>query len=52
VLETERGYRVGIARDREAVIELAAVAAGIERLLLRPASLEDVYFARTRGEAA
>jgi ABC-2 type transport system ATP-binding protein len=52
VLRTERGYRVGIARDREAVIELAAVAAGIERLLLRPASLEDVYFARTRGEAA
>ena len=52
VLETERGYRVGIARDREAVIELADVAAGIERLLLRPASLEDVYFARTRGEAA
>jgi ABC-2 type transport system ATP-binding protein len=52
VLRTERGYRVGIARDREAVIELATVAAGIERLLLRPASLEDVYFARTRGEAA
>jgi ABC-2 type transport system ATP-binding protein len=52
VLRTERGYRVGIARDREAVIELATVAAGIERLLLRPASLEDVYFARTRGGAA
>jgi ABC-2 type transport system ATP-binding protein len=52
VLRTERGYRVGIARDREAVIELATVAAGIERLLLRPASLEDVYFARTRAEAA
>jgi hypothetical protein len=34
------------------VIELATVAAGIERLLLRPASLEDVYFARTRGGAA
>ena len=49
VLRTDRGYRVGIAREREAVIELATVAAGIERLLLRPASLEDVYFARTRG---
>jgi ABC-2 type transport system ATP-binding protein len=49
VLETERGYRVGIARDREAVVELAAAAAGIERLALRPPSLEDAYFARTRG---
>jgi ABC-2 type transport system ATP-binding protein len=52
VLRTERGYRVGIARDREAVIELATAAPGIERLALRAASLEDVYFARTRGEAA
>ena len=52
VLQTERGYRVGIAREREAVIELATAAAGIERLLLRPASLEDVYFARTRAADA
>ena len=52
VLRTDRGYRVGIAREREAVIELATVAAGIERLLLRPSSLEDVYFARTRGAEA
>jgi ABC-2 type transport system ATP-binding protein len=52
VLQTERGYRLGIAREREAVIELATAAAGIERLLLRPASLEDVYFARTRAAAA
>jgi ABC-2 type transport system ATP-binding protein len=51
VLKTERGYRVGIARDREAVVELAAAAAGIERLALRPPSLEDAYFARTRGAA-
>jgi ABC-type multidrug transport system ATPase subunit len=52
VLQTDRGFRVGIARDREAVIELATAAAGIERLALRPASLEDVYFARTRGGMA
>jgi ABC-2 type transport system ATP-binding protein len=52
VLQTERGFRVGIARDRDAVIELATAAAGIERLALRPATLEDVYFARTRGSAA
>jgi len=51
VLQTERGFRVGIARDRDAVIELATAAAGIERLVLRPATLEDVYFARTRGSA-
>ena len=49
VLRTERGYRVGIVREREAVMELSLGAAGIDRLQLRPASLEDVYFARTRG---
>jgi ABC-2 type transport system ATP-binding protein len=49
VLQTERGYRVGIVREREAVMELSLGAAGIDRLQLRPASLEDVYFARTRG---
>jgi ABC-2 type transport system ATP-binding protein len=52
VLRTDRGYRVGIAREREAVMELSMAAAGIERLQLRPASLEDVYFARTRGADA
>jgi ABC-type multidrug transport system ATPase subunit len=52
VLRTERGFRVGIARDRDAVIELATSASGIQRLALRPASLEDVYFARTAGSAA
>ena len=52
ILQTDRGYRVGIARDRDAVIELAGSAGGIDRLLLRPASLEDAYFARTRGGAA
>ncbi len=52
VLRTDRGYRVGITREREAVMELSMAAAGIERLQLRPASLEDVYFARTRGAEA
>ncbi len=49
VLRTERGYRVGITGEREAVMELATTAPGIDRLALRPANLEDVYFARTRG---
>ena len=48
VLQTERGYRVGINGAREAVIELAGAAPGIERLVLRPATLEDAYFAHTR----
>jgi ABC-2 type transport system ATP-binding protein len=52
VLRTERGYRVGIIQERDAVMELSLAAAGIERLQLRPASLEDVYFARTRGGEA
>jgi ABC-2 type transport system ATP-binding protein len=51
VLRTERGFRVGISAEREAVLELATTAPGIERLALRPASLEDVYFLRTRGGA-
>jgi len=48
VLQTDRGFRVGIIGERDAVVELATAAAGIERLSLRPASLEDAYFARTR----
>jgi ABC-2 type transport system ATP-binding protein len=52
VLETDRGFRVGIRGERDAVVELATAASGIERLSLRPASLEDAYFARTREGAA
>jgi ABC-2 type transport system ATP-binding protein len=52
VLRTERGFRVGITGEREPVVELAAAADGIERLVLRPASLEDAYFARTVQGAA
>jgi ABC-2 type transport system ATP-binding protein len=54
VLRTGRGLRVGIAGERQAVVELAARAPGIDRFGLRPTSLEDVYFARTldAGEPA
>jgi ABC-2 type transport system ATP-binding protein len=48
---TARGFRVGLRGSREAVIELAGSAPGIERFALRPATLEDVYFALTRGPA-
>jgi ABC-2 type transport system ATP-binding protein len=46
---TERGFRVGLQNSREAVVELAGSAPGIERFALRPAMLEDVYFAKTRA---
>ena len=49
VVRTDRGFRVGLQNSREAVIELAGTAPGIERFTLRPAALEDVYFARTQG---
>ncbi len=43
----ERGWRVGLAA-RARVAELAGAASGITRLVLRPPTLEDVYFARTQ----
>jgi len=48
VLSTGRGLRVGITGERQAVVELAGQAPGIDRFTLRPTSLEDVYFARTQ----
>jgi hypothetical protein len=52
VLRTERGYRVGVGGPREPIVELAGAAPGIERLAIRPVTLEDAYFARTRDGAA
>ncbi len=52
VLRTDRGFRVGITGEREAVMELAASAPGIDRLAVRPATLEDAYFAHTQEGAA
>ena len=51
VLRTGRGIRAGITGQREPVVELAGGAPGIERFTLRPTTLEDVYFARTRDQA-
>ena len=50
-VRTERGFRIGLTGAREAVIELAGSAPGIERFALRPTTLEDVYFARTQRTA-
>jgi ABC-2 type transport system ATP-binding protein len=51
VLRTGRGFRVGITGERQAIVELAGAASGIDRFALRPTSLEDVYFAKTQGGA-
>ena len=50
-MRTERGFRVGLTGPRDAVIELAGSAPGIERFALRPTTLEDVYFALTQESA-
>jgi ABC-2 type transport system ATP-binding protein len=46
----ERGWRVGLRGSREIAAELAG-SPGIARLSVRPPTLEDVYFARTRPES-
>jgi len=51
-VRTERGFRIGLTGSREAVVELAGSAPGIERFALRPATLEDVYFTLTKDQAA
>jgi hypothetical protein len=52
LLATERGYRVGLRGEREAMVALTMAAPGIERLALRPPTLEDAYFAMTQPELA
>ena len=47
---TERGFRVGLRRVGVRPMELAAGARDIERLAVRPVTLEDVYFAKTDAE--
>jgi ABC-2 type transport system ATP-binding protein len=50
VRRTERGFRVGIAAGQAHPMEFAAGARDIERLSIRPGTLEDVYFAKTAPE--
>jgi ABC-2 type transport system ATP-binding protein len=49
-IKTERGYRLGIAGRRGTLAQLAGVAPALMRLTIRPATLDDVYFARTQGD--
>ena len=51
-VRTKRGFRLGLRGPREAVVELAGSAPGIDRFSLRPPNLEDVYFARTQPAAS
>jgi ABC-type multidrug transport system ATPase subunit len=46
-VRTDRGLRIGLTGERDAVIELAGTAPGILRFAIRPTTLEDVYFANT-----
>lgn len=48
-IRTERGYRVGIDGSREALAQLASFAPRFLRFTIRPATLEDVYFAQTQA---
>jgi ABC-type multidrug transport system ATPase subunit len=45
---TERGCRLGIVGSREGLTRLASVSPKLVRLTVRPATLDDVYFAMTQ----
>ena len=47
-IRTERGYRIGIAGERDGLAKLSGLAAGLVRFTIRPVTLDDVYFARTQ----
>jgi ABC-type multidrug transport system ATPase subunit len=51
-IRTDRGFRIGVSGSREQLARLAAAAPAWARLSIRPASLDDVYFARTQGARA
>ena len=50
---TPRGYRLGISGPHEEIARIVGAARDIARFTIRPATLEDVYFARTQeGDSA
>jgi ABC-2 type transport system ATP-binding protein len=51
-IKTGRGYRVGIVGRRDGLVKLGGLAPGVVRFTIRPATLDDVYFARTQGASA
>jgi ABC-2 type transport system ATP-binding protein len=48
VIKTERGYRVGIVGRRDRLAVLGSLSSGLIRFTVRPATLDDVYFAKTQ----
>ena len=50
LVTTDGGYRIGISGGHDRFATLAAAAPAGTRLTLRPATLDDVYFARTHGD--
>jgi ABC-type multidrug transport system ATPase subunit len=48
-IRTERGYRLGISGPRGELARTVGATPRITRFSIRPATLEDVYFARTQG---
>jgi ABC-2 type transport system ATP-binding protein len=51
LIRTPRGYRIGISGPHEELARIVGAAACITRFAIRPATLEDVYFARTQGSS-
>ena len=51
-IKTERGYRVGIVGARDGLAKLAGLVPGLVRFSVRPATLDDVYFAKTQGASS
>jgi ABC-2 type transport system ATP-binding protein len=45
---TGRGYRLGISGPHDELAKIVGAARGVARFTIRPATLEDVYFARTQ----
>jgi ABC-2 type transport system ATP-binding protein len=48
-IKTERGYRIGIVGRSDDVMKLGGLGSRLFRFAIRPATLDDVYFARTQG---
>ena len=48
-IRTERGYRLGISGPHDGLAATIGATPRITRLAIRPATLEDVYFAQTRA---
>src|SRR5262249_12273205 len=48
VIKTGRGYRVGFVGRREQLVKASGLATELVHFTIRPATLDDVYFARTQ----